>query len=135
MASGTKKRAVQESEIEDGLTELCRANGVYQHKNTGRNGIPDRLLVHQGRVWFLELKRPGEKPTALQEAVARDLRRHGAVTLWADSHEAVRLVVAALVSGQEPPRERLYGLPANLAKLAKLAPGRAAGDKKNGGDI
>lgn len=109
-----KKKAVKESIVEDFLSRLCEERRIYQHKNTGRNGIPDRLLIYNGRHWFLELKRPGEHPTELQSAVARELRAHGAVTLWADSQDAVSAVVAALVDGDAPPRERLYGNPKNL---------------------
>ena len=111
------RKPVLESAVEDRLSAECARLGIYQHKNTGRNGIPDRLLIYGGRHWFLELKRPGERPTGLQEAVARELRAHGAVTLWADSMETVDLVVAAMHGGNEPPRDRFYGLPKNLAGL------------------
>lgn len=117
--AGTKKKQVLESAIEDHLSAECARLGIYQHKNTGRNGIPDRLLVFDGAHWFLELKRPGEVPTELQESVARELRAHGAVTLWADSMETVDLVVRAMAAGSGPPRERLYGLPKNLLAMRK----------------
>lgn len=112
-----KKNAIPESVIEDELSRQCEIHGIYQHKNTGRNGIPDRLLIHEGRHWFVELKRPGEKPTELQRAVARELKCHGAVTLWADSVESVQEIIARLWSGDDPPSSRIYGRPKNLEKL------------------
>lgn len=112
-----KNKQVLESRIEDELSRLCGKFNIYQHKNTGRNGIPDRLLIYDGRCWFLELKRPGEKPTELQRSVARELRAHGAVTLWADSFESVNRIVAALISNQDPPRDRIYGRPKSLESL------------------
>lgn len=112
-----KKKPMLESRIEDELSRLCGLYGIYQHKNTGRNGIPDRLLICEGRHWFVELKKPGEKPTELQRAVARELRAHGAVTLWADSFESVQKIAAALWSGDGPPADRIYGRPKNLENL------------------
>lgn len=103
-----------ESRIEDHLTQSCQAHGIYQHKNTGRNGIPDRLLIYRSTHWFLELKRPGKRPTSLQEAVARELRAHGAVTLWADSMQAVDDILQCLIGQAPPPRQYLYGLPQNI---------------------
>ncbi|MCM1295862.1 MAG: hypothetical protein NC311_10000 [Muribaculaceae bacterium] len=115
MAQNSMK-PVKESSIEDYLARRCDELGIYQHKNTGRNGIPDRLLIFDARHWFLELKRPGKAPTELQESVARELRSHGAVTLWADSRDAVEQVVAALTQGGDPPWDRMYGRPKSLAR-------------------
>lgn len=111
-----KNKPVLESSVEDHLTALCTKHDIYQHKNTGRNGIPDRLLIFDHRHWFLELKRPGKRPTDLQEAVARELRAHGAVTLWADNKEDVTRIIRCLICGGAPPRENMYGGPKNLLK-------------------
>ncbi len=99
-----------ESSIEGHLEKRCRESGVFIIKNTGRNGIPDRLLVHDGTHWFLELKRPGERPTELQEAVARQLRSHGAVTLCADTKRRVDMIMDALLAREEPPYGLAYGM-------------------------
>ena len=109
-------KAVKESVIEDYLAKLCKENRIYQHKNTGRNGIPDRLLIYQGRHWFLELKRPGERPTDLQESVARELKAHGAVTVFADSCDSVYKVVDCLLAGWDPPQSLVYGRPKSLSE-------------------
>lgn len=116
MASA-KKPETPESRIEDELSRLCGQYGIYQHKNTGRNGIPDRLLVYNGRHWFVELKRPGKKPTELQRSVARELRSHGAVTLWADSLESVQKIAYALWAGEPEPADRIYGRPKSVEKF------------------
>ena len=70
------------------------------------NGIPDRLLLYAGRTWYVELKKPGERPTALQRAVAKKIRDHGGVTLWADTYETVGQIIEALVTNADPPRDR-----------------------------
>lgn len=111
-----KEKPVLESHVEDHLTKLCKQYNIYQHKNTGRNGIPDRLLIFNSTHWFFELKRPGKRPTDLQEAVARELRAHGAITLWADNSKSVDEIITALVSGDAPPRQHMYGNPKNLMR-------------------
>ena len=44
-------------------------------------GLPDLLAVKDGRVWFFEVKLPGNKPTRIQEYVMADLRAHGAAAV------------------------------------------------------
>lgn len=100
-----------ESSVEEHLEKACAAMDVFITKNTGRNGMPDRLLIKNGRHWFLELKRPGKRPTPLQEAVGRLLRAHGAVVLCADTKARVDAVMDALCSGGPPPGALEYGFP------------------------
>lgn len=88
---------------------LCDKAGVFVSKQTGRNGMPDRLLLYDSRHWFVELKRPGKRPTKLQRAVARKITRRGGVCLWADTYARVEAIVEALVSGSRPPTELVYG--------------------------
>lgn len=107
--AGRKK--IRESTVEDHLEKRCLELDVFVLKNTGMNGIPDRLLVWDKIHWFLELKRPGEAPTELQEAVARKLRAHGAVTICADTKSRVDEVLDALVHRRPAPRNLLYGDP------------------------
>lgn len=41
-------------------------------------GVPDRIVIKDGRVIFVELKRDGEKPTPRQLLMHRRLRKCGA---------------------------------------------------------
>lgn len=55
-----------------------------------QNGIPDRLvLLPYGRSAFFELKRPGKKPTPLQEIKHKQLRELGYFVWVADSKLSV----------------------------------------------
>ena len=68
-----------ESAIERRLCARVRALGGMAEKFTspGKRSVPDRLVtLPGGRVIFVELKRPGAKPTALQ---ARDHARRRAL--------------------------------------------------------
>lgn len=42
-----------------------------------KNGFPDLMLLKDGKVSFVEVKRPGEKPRPLQEYRIRELRDMG----------------------------------------------------------
>jgi len=54
------------------------------------NGFPDRMVLLPGeRVFFAELKRPGEKPRKLQGAVHRMLRKLGFRVYVIDSKDGV----------------------------------------------
>jgi hypothetical protein len=53
-------------------------------------GFPDRMvLVPMGRIWFVEVKKPGEQPTYLQKAVMRWLTKTGFKTRVVDSLESI----------------------------------------------
>jgi hypothetical protein len=48
------------------------AGGAYQ-----RPGMPDLLLLKNGRALFFEVKRPGCAPTPLQKAVMSEIEAEG----------------------------------------------------------
>jgi hypothetical protein len=50
-------------------------------------GTPDVLAIKDGRALFVEVKRPGKRPTARQEAMMETLRGYGARCLVATSVE------------------------------------------------
>lgn len=56
-------------------------------------GVPDRIVfLPGGRIIFVELKAPGEKPTALQERIHHMLLSLGADVRVVDSLEAADAV-------------------------------------------
>ena len=50
-----------------------------------RPGVSDVVAFHQGRMFCLELKAPGNKPTAEQYAFLSAMEEQGAFTAWVDS--------------------------------------------------
>ena len=71
---------MREKIIEKELARAVKAKGGIAPKCTspGFDGMPDRLvLLPSGRMAFVELKAPGKKPRALQEARHKLLRRLG----------------------------------------------------------
>ncbi len=81
-----------EKEIEKKLVTAVRMmDGVaVKFVSPGYAGMPDRLvLLPGGRMAFVEVKRPGEKPRPLQEARHRLLRRLGFKVYVLDSVEKI----------------------------------------------
>jgi hypothetical protein len=86
-----KKPLIRESAIEAKAIKYCKTKGILCHKFVSPNnrGVPDRILIgRNGRVAFLEFKRPGEQPTALQRKVIHDLSLRQQFAGWVDSYEA-----------------------------------------------
>ena len=71
---------MREKTIEQKFTAAVKAAGglALKFASPGFDGVPDRLaLLPGGRMAFVEVKAPGEKPRPLQEARHRLLRRLG----------------------------------------------------------
>ena len=71
---------MREKTIEQKFVAAVKAVGGLALKFTspGFDGVPDRIvLLHGGKMAFVEVKAPGEKPRPLQLARHRLLRRLG----------------------------------------------------------
>ena len=87
---------MREKVIEHALVMATRSKGGIAPKFTspGFDGMPDRLvLLPSGRMGFVELKAPGKKPRALQEARYRLLRRLGFKVYVIDGIEQIAVVL------------------------------------------
>ena len=80
---------MRESTVEAGLVAFAKKNGIWTRKfsSPAHRGVPDRIFIHMGKVLFLEVKRPGEKPTQLQEYELQLIRDAGGMAAWVDSVE------------------------------------------------
>ena len=84
---------MRESVIEQFLVKECRARGWLCVKllSPSMAGLPDRMILAPGgRVFFVELKVPGQKPRRLQESMHKMLIKLGFSVCVLDSKEAVR---------------------------------------------
>lgn len=84
-----------ENAVEGYLQKVCDKRGIFCRKfvSPGTNGYPDRILVHDGTVVFVEAKRPGGRLRKLQAVRIGELRDHGANAEVADTREAVDALV------------------------------------------
>lgn len=71
---------MREEAVEQRLVTLARRHGGIARKwvSPGVRGVPDRIVILPGgRVYFVEVKRPGGKPRADQVVQLRQLRELG----------------------------------------------------------
>lgn len=84
-----------ENDVETYLYKQAKNHDILCYKFTAPStrGVPDRILIGNGKTIFLELKRPGEKPRKLQFAIHKRMREHGATVFVADTKELVNDVI------------------------------------------
>ncbi|NLB89657.1 MAG: VRR-NUC domain-containing protein [Clostridiales bacterium] len=64
---------------------------AYKFVSPGRDGVPDRICVMpDGKVLFIELKRPGEKPRPNQLKVHKDLQDRNQIVWVVDNLEDLK---------------------------------------------
>lgn len=80
-----------ESSVEKYLnTQVKKAGGLSRkYTSPGRRGVPDRIVILNGYVYFVELKRPGEKPRPDQLAEHKAMANNGIKVHILDSKQAV----------------------------------------------
>lgn len=86
---------MRESEIESYLVRKAAERGGHAWKwQSSRRGVPDRIVLLPDRVIFVELKAPGEKPTAQQLHVHQMMIALGHEVYVVDSKERVDEILA-----------------------------------------
>lgn len=88
---------MQESKIEKRLIKEIEKIGGKALKfiSPGMSGVPDRIvLLPLGRIIFIELKAPGEKPRPLQEYRAKELRALGFYVKCINSIEGIEALIS-----------------------------------------
>ncbi len=76
-----------ESAIERPAHEFAKSRGWFAEKimRTGRRGFPDHIFIRNGRIIFIEFKRPGEVPQPQQSKRHREMRCYGAEVFVIDN--------------------------------------------------
>lgn len=93
------KTPTLEKDLERKVVAYAKSRDVlcYKFASPGNRGVPDRILIGPGGlIGFLELKRPGQSPTALQLHVIGKYRARGVRADWADSLRKAQLFIDAL---------------------------------------
>lgn len=97
---------VRERDIERYLRDQVRAAGgrAYKFVSPGNAGVPDRIvLLPGGRIAFVELKAPGRKPTALQQAQQKRIVELGFPVVVIDSFQSVDNLIRRMAAGGMAP--------------------------------
>lgn len=92
---------MREKSIETRLREKCRDAGAMCLKlePTSMAGLPDRIVLQAGRVWFVELKAPGQSPRPIQLLAHDQLRKCGFEVYVIDSRELVDWFIREVLNG------------------------------------
>lgn len=93
-----KKQAqkIIEKEIEKYLRGRVISEGGMCEKWTGGNGVPDRIVMLNSNVVFVELKRPFGVPRPDQLEVHRKMRKRGIVVFVIDTFEQCDELIEAM---------------------------------------
>ena len=67
----------------------------------GLPGVPDRIVLYSGRVWFVEMKAPGGRATPLQRKVHGWFAQAGFPVTVLDSKESVQEWIALQLGGKD----------------------------------
>jgi hypothetical protein len=76
-----------EKKLEKRCSDVARANGWWTRKfsSPSNRGVPDRIFLKEGVVWFVEFKAPGNDPTKLQQHEIDLIHQHGGKVFWTDN--------------------------------------------------
>jgi len=90
-----------EKQIEAKVCDYAKTKGmmVYKFTSPARAAVPDRLFICKGRVFFIEFKREGQKPTPAQEREHHRLRQHKVSVFVVDNVEDGKAMVDMMVMG------------------------------------
>jgi len=89
-----------EKDIEKKVCEYARSKGCLAYKFTSPNraAVPDRLFIYKGKVWFIEFKAPGKKPTAPQLREHSILATHYLDVFVIDDVEMGKMIIDAKIT-------------------------------------
>jgi hypothetical protein len=91
-----------EKQIESKVCEYAKTKNilVYKFTSPARAAVPDRMFIRpDGRIWFVEFKRQGAKPTEAQEREHHRLRQHKVNVFVIDNVEEGKTMIDFMVMG------------------------------------
>lgn len=92
---------MREKEVEKKLVSAVKKRGGICPKwvSPGFDGMPDRIVfLSKGKIGFVEVKAPGEKPRPLQKARHGMLRKLGFLVFVLDEPEEIGGILDAIQS-------------------------------------
>jgi len=65
-----------ESAIESAVCKYAKTKGwlVYKFVSPNNRGVPDRIMLRNGVIIFVEFKATGKQPTTLQQYIIKRIR-------------------------------------------------------------
>lgn len=95
---------MREVELEKKLVSRVKIMGGLALKfiSPGNSGVPDRIILCQGQVWFAEVKSPGKTLRPLQRVWRKTLGRLGFTVFVVDSEDALEAMLNAIHTARLP---------------------------------
>lgn len=92
----------REAQVEGSLVRYAAKKGVltFKFSSPSHRGVPDRIFMCNGNVLFLEIKRPGERPTKLQEHTMRAIKNCGVAVDWVDNEDDGKAFIDSLLEAK-----------------------------------
>ena len=90
--------AMRERDIQAKVVGYARSHGVIARKLDFGEGWPDYMLLHTGRILFIEFKGAGGRVRPLQEHVHSILRKQGFTVLLIDDAMEGQLAVMKFIA-------------------------------------
>jgi len=89
---------VRETDIEKTLVQAIEELGgkAFKFSSPGNAGVPDRVVLVDGKAYFVELKAPGQKLRPLQEYRRKQLEELGFEVYVIDSAFGVEEFIDAI---------------------------------------
>jgi Holliday junction resolvase len=82
-----------EKAVDGRIAKAVRRRGAWTFKVHGsaamRRGLPDRMVCYRGYFLAIEVKKPGGKPTPIQEHELEQIRHAGGIAIVATDVDVV----------------------------------------------
>jgi Holliday junction resolvase len=94
--------SMTEQQIQTKIILALRREGWYVNKliSTSQKGVPDLIAHKQGKTIYIEVKRPGYKPTNLQVYQMETLNKYGIETLTCNNADECIVKVQSITSAK-----------------------------------
>lgn len=98
----------RESVIERTVVRYARSLGVivYKFQSPAQRGVPDRVCIYRGLVWFIEFKATGARPTVQQQHHINMILEQGVKVLVIDNIEDGCTLIDAMITVADTRAER-----------------------------
>ena len=99
-----RKYKTKEAELEDMLVDkITNLGGIaWKFVSPGTVGVPDRIVMINGKLVFVEMKRPSKQMTEIQKWRRQQIEREGFDVMCLNSEEQVAEFVDRII------KERKY---------------------------
>ena len=89
-----------EAKIEAAVCRHAKSKGMdcYKFTSPSRRSVPDRMFIYRGRVFFIEFKAPGKKPTPGQEREIERIRKQDVKCFVCDDAAGGKFLIDTMVN-------------------------------------